>query len=355
MSPPPARGRHLRDPRVWVGLAITAVSLFWVLRGVDFRQIALEMGRADLLWLIPPSVAAYLVSIWVRALRWRHLTDGIAPIPPGPLFRAVSLSFLANNVFPLRLGEVIRAFALARETGLSTAAIFGTVIVERLLDIVTIIGLAALLLGLGGAAVTGMDARAVLPVLALVALVPALGVAALRLAPGRTISLALALVGWALPGGLRDRLEDILRQVAAGLVCLRGGRHLFWLALHTVLLWGVLAPLPFAAALISLDIQLGSLEGLLLASFSMLVWIGAAVGLPSAPGFFGPYHAACVLALRPFGVPKELAVALGTLAHAVFWLTTTILGLAVLRRGRGSLEGLEASAEAGKDPTDARR
>ncbi len=350
----PARPR-LRDRRVLLGLAITAASLFWVLSGVDFAQVGRDIAKARLGLLLLPSVPAYVLGVWVRARRWRHLTDAIAPVDHGPLFRAVALSFLANNVFPLRLGEVIRAFVLARDTGLSTAAVFGTVIVERLIDISMILGLGALLLGLGGAAAAGLDARAVLPLLLAVALVPAGAVAALRIAPDRTIGLGMRLGGWLLPVAVRERLESILHQVASGLGSLRGGRHLAWVAFHSVVLWGVLAPLPFAAALLALGIELGSPAQLASASLTLLVLIGAAVGIPSAPGFFGLYHAACVLALRPFGVPKEMAVALGTLAHATFWVTTTLLGLAVLRQGRGSLGALEVAASAGKDPTSAGR
>ena len=74
------------------------------------------------------------------------------------------------------------------------------------------------------------------------------------------------------------------------------------------------------------------------------MWVGAAVAIPSAPGFFGPYHAACWVALAPFGVPKELAIALGTLAHGVFWLTTTLAGLVVLRSRATPLPDLDEVA-----------
>jgi uncharacterized membrane protein YbhN (UPF0104 family) len=76
------------------------------------------------------------------------------------------------------------------------------------------------------------------------------------------------------------------------------------------------------------------------------VWVAAAVALPAAPGFFGPYHAACRYALAPLGVPKELALALGTLAHGIFWIATNLIGLAALRgraqRLRDAVSGAES-------------
>ena len=71
--------------------------------------------------------------------------------------------------------------------------------------------------------------------------------------------------------------------------------------------------------------------------------------MPSAPGFLGPYHLAAREALRRFGVSEELSLALGTLSHAVFWLATTGVGLAVLRFRGTRLEELTEAASADDD------
>ena len=86
----------------------------------------------------------------------------------------------------------------------------------------------------------------------------------------------------------------------------------------------------------------------------VVVWVvmrvvGVAVALPSAPGFFGVFHAACRLALVGFGVPKAEALATGTLIHAVMWLTLTGLGLGVLWLRRTSLGEIDRAAES--DPS----
>jgi hypothetical protein len=105
--------------------------------------------------------------------------------------------------------------------------------------------------------------------------------------------------------------------------------------------------------MLALGIDLGSFERNLSAAFVTLTAVGIAVALPSAPGFVGPYHLAAREALRRFGVTEELALALGTLAHAVFWLTTTGIGLAVLRYRGTRLDELAdaASTDAGQVPS----
>ncbi len=143
--------------------------------------------------------------------------------------------------------------------------------------------------------------------------------------------------------------------MAEGLGSLQGGRHLWWVAWHSV------ADLDGARrrALPGRDARARHRPRLarahVSAAFVTLTAVGIAVALPSAPGFLGPYHLAAREALRRFGVTEELALALGTLSHAVFWVTTTGIGLAVLRFRGTRLDELAdaASADADQVPSSA--
>jgi uncharacterized protein (TIRG00374 family) len=324
---------------VWIGLAITAVTLWLALRGVSFRDLARDLRKADVVVLLAYSVPAYLVSLWLRALRWRHLTDAVQPIATGPLLRATAVGFMVNNLVPLRIGEVVRAWTLSRETGASGAAILGTVLLERLLDAVAVLGLAFAILG------TREGAIPMESLLFVGLLLPLGAVVLLRIAPERVVRAT----GWLRTFGVREAavtgLQRVVRNVAEGLGSLRGGRHLFWIAWHTVWIWGVLSVIPFYGTLVALGVDLGSPMRNLAAAYTTLVAVGIAVALPSAPGFFGPYHYAARLALGRFGLADSTALAVGTLAHATFWVIVTCAGFVALRFRRTSLdETLEAAA-----------
>lgn len=344
--------RGLRDWRVWLGLAITAVSLWWVLRDVPLDAVLRDMSRADLPLLLALSIPSHVLSIWARALRWRHLTDAVQPIGSGPLFRATAVGFMANNVFPLRVGEVVRALYVAREAQADRAAMFGTVILERVLDSLIFLALAAALAGSYGLGVGEQQAAAILAPLAVISVVPLAGILVMRMAPAWTVRTGARMVTPLFGERVGERVRMVLERIAGGLGSLRGGRHLLWIAFHSATLWLVFAMLPFLAGLWALDIELGGTLEQLGAAYVTLVFVGILIAVPSAPGFFGPYHFACVTALGLFGVPKPQAVALGTVVHATFWVTITALGLVVLRVRRQSLEDLPASAAAtpGKDP-----
>lgn len=331
-----------RRLRVALGVGVTAATLALALRGVDFSTLVRDMGRANLPLLIGLSVPLHAATLWVRALRWRHLTEAIAPIGRGATFRATAVGTLANNVFPLRLGEVVRAYYLARETPAGVAPLFGSIVLERGIDGLIVIGLALAIFGARGSADAG--ALAVGVPLLLAGVLPLGAVVWLRVAPDQVIAVIRAVLGFATRGRGAAPVEHLVRRMAEGLGSLHGGRHLGWVAWHSVWIWTLLGIAPFLVAMTALGIDLGSPEREVSAGFVTLTAVGIAVALPSAPGFLGPYHLAAREALRRFGVSEELALAVGTLSHAVFWLTTTAIGLAVLRTHGTRLDELASQA-----------
>jgi uncharacterized protein (TIRG00374 family) len=328
------------------------VSAFFVwlfLRDVPFVEMARVIARVNWVLLLALSIPGYVLVIYLRALRWGHLTAPIRNFAIGPLFRATAVGFMANNIFPLRMGEVIRAWYLSREGGGSRTAIFGTVILERVIDTVMVIGMAFGVLALIGAGHEGLIASSAV-VLLPVAIAPSLVIVLLEVAPEPCIAFATRLTR-PFSKRLTEFLEYALRRFSEGLGALRSGHHLLRVALYTVAIWLVASTIPLLAAFAAVGVDLGSPYETLAAAWITQAAIGMAVALPSAPGFFGLYHIACKVALESFGIPPETAVALGTLIHAVFWLTLTGLGLAVLRLRRTSLGEIDAAASTSKSPS----
>jgi uncharacterized protein (TIRG00374 family) len=320
-----------------------------VIRDVDFSLVVATVREANWLLLLGLSLPSYLAVVQLRAMRWRHLTDPIQPIGVRPLFRATVIGFMANNILPLRVGEVIRPWYLSREVGAPPAALFGTVILERVIDTIMVIVLAAIAISLRGVGEDGVLAHVAIALIP-VAITPLIGLVVLRVAPHRVIGLA----SWFLrpfPARFGNYVIDVLGRFGDGLGALKGGAHLFWIAFHSIVVWFVASTIPMLAGFWALGLDFGSPFETLVAAWITLAAVGMAVAIPSAPGFFGTYHAACRLALEPLGVAPEDAVALGTLVHGVFWITLTLLGLAVLRSRHTSWGELEQAAEASESPS----
>jgi uncharacterized protein (TIRG00374 family) len=321
---------------------VTVLFVLLALWDVDFGELGRSIARADWLMLFGISIPCYPLMIYFRALRWRHLTDPIQTIETAALARAVAVGFMANNIFPLRLGEVVRSWYLARETGASATALFGTVILERVIDTVSLIVLVLIVIAGWGGGSEGELAEGALWLLP-VALLPIAFLGVLRAAPDRVVGIVSALLR-PFPPRIAAFAERMLRRFGEGLGALSGGRHLVWIAVHSAIIWFVLCAIPIVAAFFSLGIDVGPPLQVLGAAWTTLAAVGVAVALPSAPGFFGIFHSACKFALLRFGVEPETALAAGTLIHGVMWLTLTGLGLAVLRLRRTSLGEIDQAA-----------
>ena len=337
-----ARRSRLRDWRVWFGIAVTLLSLWYVMRDVPFGDVARTIAHARWGVLVALSVPAYLLVQYLRALRWRYFTDPIRPLPTGALFNAVAVGFMANNIFPLRMGEVVRAWYLSRETGVSAAAVFGTVILERVIDTLMVVVLALGVVLAGRGSNDGfLETYALL--LLPIAVLPFAGLGLLRFAP----TFFLRWAGFCLrpfPERMSRVALDWLERFQEGLGALRGGVHLFWILLYSLAIWLVASAIPMVAGFMALDIEFPSRWEEIAAAWAMLAAIGVAVAVPSTPGFIGPFHLAAKVALQRFGVAPETAVACGTIIHAMMWISITGLGLLVLRMRATSLEEVDQVA-----------
>jgi len=183
-----------------------------------------------------------------------------------------------------------------------------------------------------------------------VGFVPILGVAALRLWPAPFVAIARGVAQAVLPAGLASRALGLVEHIVAGLSGIRSARGLALVIWHTALLWGAAATLPFYLAQRAFAVSLGSFTEDYLAALKTMVGVGVAVALPQAPGFLGVYHFACRSVLSALGVPATTALGVGTLSHALFWLSITGLGLLALRGSRASLREAVRSVTTQKAP-----
>ena len=302
-----------------IGVLISVVCLYLVLRGVDLGQTASLLGTARLPWL-GLAVVGVTADLAFRALRWQRL---IAPIKPVPLLRLsgyMLVGYLANNVLPARLGELVRSHYLGDREGISRSATLGTVVVERVVDTVVLVGIGAaaiLILNVRGVVVSAILVGVALAGLLVVALAVAL--AAHRL-PGAG-RIAAFLGRWPRVKGIVLRLRDGLRVAALP-------RTIAASALLSVAAWSctVLAVLAVGQ---SLGIELTAGEGALLAAGTNL-----ATAIPSGPGYLGTFEYAGQTIAAAFGLPASRGLALALLIHFLTLVVSSVGGvLAIVRLG----------------------
>ena len=123
----------LRNWRFWLGLLISLFFLYLSLRGVKVREAIDALRSANYLYLIPGFVL-YFIGVWMRSMRWGVLLRPIKSLTARQLFPTVVIGYMANNILPARLGELVRAYILGEQEHISKSSTFATIIVERMFD-----------------------------------------------------------------------------------------------------------------------------------------------------------------------------------------------------------------------------
>ena len=135
----------LTDPKSIAGIVISIGGIYWAFRDFQFSDFVASIQEVEIIYLV---IATFLLwgSVWLRALRWKWLfKKADSPSIPS-LYRAELIGYFGNNVLPLRLGELLRSYIVGMENNLSKSFVIGTVVLERLMDMLALIFLAFLLL-----------------------------------------------------------------------------------------------------------------------------------------------------------------------------------------------------------------
>ncbi len=333
---------------------LTIGLLAFFLRNADMAGVWAETRRArtDLLVL---ALIVTAITYVLRALRWQYLLEPIGRTHFSNAFRTTVIGFAASFLLPARAGEVIRPYLLARKENLSATAAFATIILERLLDLLTVLLLFGFVALIDGAGVTG-DQTAFARVkvggqLAAVAAVAGMAVLfVLAGHPERMGRWALR-VERVLPARLARAVARFVESFAQGLAVMRQP-----LRLLVALAWSFPIWLSIAAGiwLTSLAFHITfPFAGTFLVT--MLLVVG--VAMPT-PGAIGGFHAAYQIAVQTFfNAPDDRAVGGAIVLHAISFLPVTIVGIIFMARegltlGRARSLAAEAKEDERPGPDD---
>ena len=311
-------------------LAITLGLLAFFFRDADLAGVWAETRRANP-WLLAAAVLATGMTYGFRAWRWQSLLAPIGKTHFGVAFRTTIIGFAASFFLPARAGEVIRPYLLARRENLRPTAAFATIILERLLDLATVLLLFGFfVLTVPSGVLTSSPSQ--------LAHVKFWGGVA---AAGAVFSLAILFALAGHPerlGRAAGRIERVLPErgarlvaqfvetFAQGLAVMRKPGQLAIALLQSLPVW-----LSIAAG-IWLTSQAFSITFPYSGSFLVMTLLVVGVAVPT-PGQIGGFHAAYQIAVQTFfGVPDDRAVGAAIVLHAVSFIPVTLLGVIFMAR-----------------------
>jgi uncharacterized protein (TIRG00374 family) len=234
------------------------------------------------------------------------------------------IGFAANCILPARLGELIRANYLGNREQISGSAVFGTVVIERIFDGLTL--LLVLLIALWitpfsdeTLSISGVSIRSVGLSVFFVYILAIIFLIGFKYQTEPCLKLFHHLLFF-LSKRLKNKLLDIIRNFSLGLIPAKNIHGWSLSIFYSLLLWSV--------SLLQIHLISGSI-GLTIpftATFLILALASFGVMIPSAPGFIGTFHFWVQLGFILYGISKETALSAAILYHAIFFFPTLLLG-----------------------------
>ena len=311
----------MRSWRALLGFAISALFLYFAFRGQHFGEILDALRRANLWWLIP-ALAFYFAGVWMRAVRWSILLRPLLTAGGRQLFPIVVIGYMANNILPLRTGELVRSYVLQREFGVRKTSALATIAVERLFD-----GL--VLLGFMLVATAFVSFTSQLRHLAIIATVLFAGLLVglfMLTLGGSLIDRLLQVVLGPLPTRVADKVERLTQSFLSGLGVFRRRGDLLMVAGTSLLAW-----LLEASMYITIARGFGGQIRETMGIAATLLTTGVAnmaTLIPSSPGYIGQFEYGIKLVLNgAMDVSESQALAYALLLHAALYFPVTLLGV----------------------------
>lgn len=315
--------------KIILGIFLSAVLIYLSLRGLRFQAVAEAIHGIRPSYVLL-SLSMMLLMQVLRSIRWGGILKPVVLVDPFTLFSITNVGFLAIAAIPARLGELVRPLLISRKKEIPMAAALGTIFVERILDTFTVLFMAGFVIPLMPLPAWLVRSVSVMSAITLIAVV----LTWLFISKRKRIEG----IERFLPTALRDRYADRIRRLIAhfidGFAVITDWKKLSGLMVLSLGIWIV-----DVFAIYALFLAFGySLP--FLAAFVLMFILIVGIAIPTAPGFVGNWHYACILALTLFGLDKANALTFAILYHALSIGVVLMLGLFFLPFNRFSFRDL---------------
>jgi hypothetical protein len=325
----------------WTGIAVSLLFVAYAVANMDLRKAASVMLKVEPLWLLPIFVVN-LIVFYFRALRWWYILEPTKRVTVLSLFSGHFIGGFANMILPMRIGELVRAYYIAKKARITTSSAIATIVVERGFDVLALLILTLLVMMFADPRSippdTWQDIKAGGSVMVVI-LLAAFTVMYFIAGEKSRISAGLSRLIRKLPDHAADRAAGMYESFRGGLGVLKKGGHLFAIMAFNATAW------LFMIAFHFLFLPMFGLEYSLEMAAVLTLFIIFGVSVPSSPGYIGPFHAGVVLALGFYGVDADSALGMAVIIHLTSFVYVSMAGLFFLWREKLSFSEMRHSAD----------
>jgi len=257
---------------------------------------------------------------FLRSYRWGVILSPLQKIDQLSLFSVTSVGFLAVVGIPARLGELARPYLIAQKNNINFSSAFGTIIIERVLDGFTVISIIIIALSFMDLPIWVMRSSILFFLLMFIFF---LFIIILIWRRKNAINIINRILS-KLPGKMANKFDKIIHNFIDGFVIITDLKMLFYLIFLSAIIW-LIDVMAIHIMLLAFGFTLP-----FIAPFVLMIILIAGIAVPTAPGFIGNWHIACILGLSIFGVQKPEALSFAVVYHFLSIFLIVALGVIFL-------------------------
>jgi glycosyltransferase 2 family protein len=329
------------NKKIILGILISVALIYMSVRGINLQDVLNDLKEIHLSYVILFIILMIFMQ-YLRSYRWGVILQPMEKIDQVSLFSITSVGFLAIAAIPARVGELARPYLISKRSSIKMSSALGTVIIERILDSLTVLGIASvvLLIDLPFDLPPWMIKSSVIfSLLALSLFCFILFLILRREAALRFINIILN----RFPGKLANKIDAAIHHFIDGLQIVTNIRLFSYLLVLSVFIW-LMDVLAIYVLLLAFDFTLP-----VLASFVLMVILIVGIAIPAAPGFVGNWHYACVFALGLFELPKADALSFAVVHNFLSMAVVLVLGVGFLPFNRFSIAEMKKQMNNGEE------
>lgn len=326
------------NKKLLFGILLGVVLIYFSVRGINFDETLSHLKKIHLGYAALSLFFIILMQA-LRSYRWGVILQPLEKIGQFTLFAVTSVGFLAIAAIPARIGELARPYLIAKKSSIKMSSALGTIIVERVLD-----GLAVLTITLMVVFLYDLPAWMIKSsIIFLVVISLMIGfIICLVWRKDATIKIIDRILRL-LPWKLADKVSAVIHHFIDGFQAVTNVKMLLYLLFLSAMVW-----LVDVAAIYALLVAFG-FNLPILAAFVVMIVLIAGIAIPTAPGFIGNWHFACILALglSPFNIAKPEAFSFALVYHFLSLAVVVVLGVLFLPFNKFSISDM--TKQMGKD------
>ena len=318
------------NKKVILGILISIVLVYLSVRGINLQDVFRDLKNIQLSYVVYFILLVILMQ-WLRSYRWGVILQPMEKIDQFSLFSVTSVGFLAIAAIPARIGELARPYLISKRSSIKMSSALGTILVERVLDSFTVLAIAVIVLFLTDLPPWMIKSSIIFFLLALVMFCFIVFLILRRDAALKLINRILS----KLPGKFAHTIDEVIHHFIDGFQIITNIKFLLYLFFLSALVW-LVDVLAIYMLLKAFDFTLP-----VMASFVVMIILIVGIAIPTAPGYIGNWHFACVLALSFFGLAKTEALSFAVVYHFLSMVIVVVLGVAFLPFNKFSISDMK--------------